>query len=306
MTQPIVVCGPTASGKTSLAIALAEIYNGEIVSADSMQIYRHMNIGTAKPTAEEENRVVHHMIDVVDPGEVYSAARYSREAAPIVNDIIGRNKTPIICGGTGLYINALISGVDFAKNGEDDGTRALLEKEFSELGGVKMLEKLAAIDSESAEKLHPNDRKRIIRALEVFYVTGKTISEHNRLSKLVAPRFDAIFIGITPKQRQVLYDRINKRVDLMLKLGLEDEVRNLYEQGILCETASQAIGYKEMLDYLNGNCSLTEASELIKQKSRNYAKRQLTWFKNDSRVNWVEYDVSEKLEDLCQKATSFI
>lgn len=306
MIKPIVVCGPTASGKTSLAIALAERYSGEIVSADSMQIYRYMNIGTAKPTQEEQSKAIHHMINVADPGEIYSAARYTQEAASVVDDIIRRNKIPIICGGTGLYINALISGINFAKNGEDDGTRERLEKEFSELGGEIMLEKLVAIDPESAEKLHTNDRKRIIRALEVFEVTGKTISEHNRLSKLIHPRYDAVFIGITPKARQVLYDRINKRVDIMLELGLEDEVRALYEQGLLCGTASQAIGYKEMLDYLNGNCSLEDASELIKRKSRNYAKRQLTWFRNDSRVNWIEYDVSENLEDLCQKATSFI
>lgn len=306
MTKPIVVCGPTASGKTALAICLAEKFEGEIVSSDSMQLYKGMDIGTAKPTKEEQSKAVHHMIDVAEPGEVYSAARYAQEATVIVDDIISRGKTPIICGGTGLYINALISGSDFAKSGEDDGTRAALEKELSEKGPEEMLKKLASVDPESAEKLHINDRKRIVRALEVYLVTGKTITEHNRISKLVKPRYDAVFIGITPKDRQVLYERINKRVDIMLEIGLEKEVSSLFESGNLCGTAAQAIGYKEMLDYLQGNVSLDEAAELIKRKSRNYAKRQLTWFKNDQRVNWIDYDISENIADLCQKATSFI
>ena len=306
MIKPVVVCGPTASGKTALAIALARRLGGEIVCADSMQIYRGMDIGTAKPDIEEQKIAVHHMFDVAEPGEIFSAARYSAEASVITDDIISRGKTPIICGGTGLYINALISGTDFAKNGEDNGVRARLEEQYRTFGAETLHSRLCEIDPDSGKRLHVNDIKRIIRALEVFVVTGKTITEHNRLSKLQKPRYDAVFIGISPIDRQMLYDRINRRVDLMFELGLEDEVRRLFDAGKLVGTAAQAIGYKEMLAYINGEATLEQASDLIKQKSRNYAKRQLTWFKSDERVNWVEYGSDYNIDGLCQKATSFI
>ncbi len=306
MIKPVVVCGPTASGKTALAIALAQRLDGEIVSADSMQIYRGMDIGTAKPDETERKAAVHHMIDVADPGESFSAARYSAEASIVVDDIIARGKTPVICGGTGLYINALISGNDFAKSGEESGVRSQLEEEYRAKGAEHMHSRLMLVDQESAVRLHINDVKRVIRALEVFESTGKTITEHNRLSKLIKPRYDAIFIGITPVDRQVLYDRINIRVDRMLELGLEKEVRDLYLSEKLTGTAAQAIGYKEMLEYIRGEGTLQQAADMIKQKSRNYAKRQLTWFKADDRVNWVEYDRDYDFDGLCQKATSFI
>ncbi len=306
MIKPVVVCGPTASGKTALAIALAQRLDGEVVSADSMQIYRGMDIGTAKPDEQERRAAVHHMIDVAEPGESFSAARYSAEASAVVDDILARGKTPIICGGTGLYINALISGNDFAKSGEESGVRMQLEEEYRLNGAEHMHSRLERVDPDSAVRLHVNDVKRVIRALEVFESTGKTITEYNRLSKLVKPRYDAIFIGITPVDRQVLYDRINIRVDRMLELGLEREVRDLYESGRLSGTASQAIGYKEMLAYIRGEGTLLQAADMIKQKSRNYAKRQLTWFKADDRVNWVEYDRDYDFDGLCQKATSFI
>ena len=306
MIKPIVVCGPTASGKTALAIALAHKLDGEIVCADSMQIYRGMDIGTAKPDATEQKMAVHHMFDVAEPGEIFSAARYSAEASLIVDNIVSRGKTPIICGGTGLYINALISGTDFAKNGEDNGVRAKLEEQYREKGAEYIHNRLREVDPESADRLHVNDTKRIIRALEVYELTGKTITEHNRLSKLQKPRYDAVFIGINPVDRQMLYDRINRRVDVMFELGLEAEVRGLYESGKLIGTAAQAIGYKEMLAYINGEATLEQAADLIKQKSRNYAKRQLTWFKSDDRVNWVEYGSDYNIDGLCQKATSFI
>ncbi len=306
MIKPVVVCGPTASGKTALAIALAQRLGGEIVSADSMQIYRGMDIGTAKPDEDERAAAVHHMIDIADPGEVFSAARYSQQASVIVDDIIARGKTPIICGGTGLYINALISGNDFAKNGEDSGIRALLEEEYKSKGAEHIHNRLKLVDPESADRLHVNDIKRVIRALEVFELTGKTITEHNRLSKLTKPRYDAVFIGIAPVDRQVLYERINIRVDRMLELGLEREVRELYSAGKLTGTASQAIGYKEMLSYISGVGTLQQAADMIKQKSRNYAKRQLTWFKSDERIRWLEYERDFNFDGLCQKATSFI
>ncbi|MBQ2864916.1 MAG: tRNA (adenosine(37)-N6)-dimethylallyltransferase MiaA [Clostridia bacterium] len=306
MIKPVVVCGPTASGKTALAIALAQRLDGEIVSADSMQIYRGMDIGTAKPDRRERSMAVHHMIDVAEPGESFSAARYSAEASCITDDIIARGKTPIICGGTGLYINALINGTDFAVSGDDNGIRAKLENEYHSTSAEHMHKRLRAVDPESAERLHINDVKRVIRALEVYESTGKTITEYNRLSKTVKPRYDAIFIGIAPYERQILYDRINRRVDVMLSIGLEAEVRLLYESGRLINTAAQAIGYKEMLAYIRDEASLAEAAELIKQKSRNYAKRQLTWFKSDKRVNWVGYDTDFDIDGLCQKATSFV
>ena len=306
MIKPVVVCGPTASGKTALAIALAQRLNGEIVSADSMQIYRGMDIGTAKPDEDERAAAMHHMIDIADPGEVFSAARYSQQASVIVDDIIARGKTPIICGGTGLYINALVSGNDFAKNSEDNGIRARLEEEYRSKGAEHIHNRLRLVDPESADRLHVNDIKRVIRALEVFELTGKTITEHNRRSKLIKPRYDAVFIGIAPVDRQVLYERINIRVDRMLELGLEREVGELYSAGKLTGTASQAIGYKEMLSYINGEGTLQQAADMIKQKSRNYAKRQLTWFKSDERVRWVEYDRDFNFDGLCQKATSFI
>jgi tRNA dimethylallyltransferase len=306
MIKPVVVCGPTASGKTALAIALAQRLDGEIVSADSMQIYRGMDIGTAKPDEQERRAAVHHMIDVAEPGESFSAARYSAEASAVVDDILARGKTPIICGGTGLYINALISGNDFAKSGEESGVRTQLEEEYRLNGAEHMHNRLERVDPDSAARLHVNDVKRVIRALEVLESTGKTITEYNRLSKLVKPRYDAVFIGIAPFDRQVLYDRINNRVDRMLELGLEREVRDLYESGRLSGTASQAIGYKEMLAYIRGEGTLLQAADMIKQKSRNYAKRQLTWFKADDRVNWVEYDRDYDFDGLCQKATSFI
>ena len=306
MPKVIVVCGPTASGKTALSIELAKKVNGEIVSADSMQIYREMNIGTAKPTKDEQNEAPHHMIDVADPGENYSVARYAQEASIIVDNILSKGKVAIICGGTGLYINALINGTSFAESGENNGIRNLLEQLYIDKGASQMLKELSCVDPDTAAKLHVNDKKRIIRALEVYITTGETISEHNRRSKLIKPRYDAVFIGITPNDRKVLYNRIDRRVDLMFKQGLEKEVRTLYDSGKLLGTASQAIGYKEMLRYIHGEISIDDASELIKQKSRNYAKRQLTWFKNDERVNWIEYSDSENIASLCQKATSFI
>jgi len=305
MGRIIVVCGPTASGKTALAIALAQKLNGEIVSADSMQIYRGMDIGTAKPTADEQRQVVHHMIDVAEPQEVYSAARYAEEASKVVDCLLAQGKTPIVCGGTGLYINALISGGDFASFGDGE-IRERLKEVLAEKGEEHIHFLLAQVDPESAQKLHVNDTKRVIRALEVYYATGKTISEHNRLSKLKPPRYEAIIIGICPREREVLYERINRRVDDMLSMGLETEVRHLYSCGKLEGTAAQAIGYKEMLGYISGKSSLCECAELIKQKSRNYAKRQLSWFRADKRVNWIYYDKDCEIADLCQKATSFI
>ena len=302
----IVVCGPTASGKTALSIELARRLDGEVISADSMQVYRELNIGTAKPDAEEMRGVPHHMLDVVSVRETYSVSRYEKEAAACVDDVISRGKQPIVCGGTGLYIDALIKGAGFLDNDESGQVRAGLERRWDQGGAEAMMARLSGIDPESAARLHINDRKRIIRALEVFEITGKTITQHNLETQSRPPRYDSVFIGVRPSMRQTLYDRINVRVDRMMERRLEAEVRDLMERGLLVNTAAQAIGYKELSDYIRGNAGLDECVELVKQKSRNYAKRQLTWFGRDSRVGWVEYESGEDVSAVADKSTNFL
>ena len=306
MKRIAVVVGPTASGKTALSVELALRFGGEVVSADSMQIYRKLNIGTAKPTQEEMRGVPHHMLDVADPGESYSVSRYEQEASACVEDILSRGKLPIVCGGTGLYIDALIRGGGFLESGVDTGLRAALEQEWDELGGEAMLAKLKSFDPASAERLHLNDKKRIIRAVEVYLQTGITITEHNARTAALPPRYDAVMIGLRTEPRQILYDRIDRRVTKMLETGLEEEARALLESGDLAGTAAQAIGYKEMLAYFRGEATLEEAADLIRQKSRNYAKRQLTWFQRDARVNWITYNQPQSEAEVFRIATNFL
>lgn len=306
MKRIAVVVGPTASGKTALSVELALRFGGEVVSADSMQIYRKLNIGTAKPTKEEMRGVPHHMLDVADPGESYSVSRYEQEASACVEDILSRGKLPIVCGGTGLYIDALIRGGGFLESGVDTGLRAALEQEWDELGGEAMLAKLKSFDPASAERLHLNDKKRIIRAVEVYLQTGITITEHNARTAALPPRYDAVMIGLRTEPRQILYDRIDRRVTKMLETGLEEEARALLESGDLAGTAAQAIGYKEMLAYFRGEATLEEAADLIRQKSRNYAKRQLTWFQRDARVNWITYNQPQSEAEVFRIATNFL
>ena len=306
MKRIVAVVGPTASGKTALAVELALRFGGEVVSADSMQIYRKLNIGTAKPTAEEMRGVPHHMLDVADPGESYSVSRYEQEAAACVEDILSRGRLPILCGGTGLYMDALIRGGGFLESGVDSGLRARLESEWEEAGAEAMLARLAAFDPHSAARLHLHDKKRIIRAMEVYLQTGITITEHNARTGALPPRYDAVMIGLRTEPRQLLYDRINRRVTKMLEMGLEQEARQLLENGDLVGTAAQAIGYKEMLAYFRGEATLAEAADLIRQKSRNYAKRQLTWFQRDGRVHWITYNQPEAAEEVFRVATNFL
>jgi tRNA dimethylallyltransferase len=287
-------------------VELALRFGGEVVSADSMQIYRKLNIGTAKPTQEEMRGVPHHMLDVADPGESYSVSRYEQEASACVEDILSRGKLPIVCGGTGLYIDALIRGGGFLERGVDTGLRAALEQEWDELGGEAMLAKLKSFDPASAERLHLNDKKRIIRAVEVYLQTGITITEHNARTAALPPRYDAVMIGLRTEPRQILYDRIDRRVTKMLETGLEEEARALLESGDLAGTAAQAIGYKEMLAYFRGEATLEEAADLIRQKSRNYAKRQLTWFQRDARVNWITYNQPQSEAEVFRIATNFL
>lgn len=279
MSRVIVVAGPTASGKTALAIELARKLGGEIVSADSMQIYRGMNIGTAKATPQEQAAARHHMIDVADPAENYSVSRYVDEAVLCCEDILSRGKVPVICGGTGLYIDSLLSGRDFGSREDDGALREELSARYDAIGGEAMLAELAAFDAERASKLAPNDKKRIVRAFEVYRLTGETISEHDARTRLIPPRYDAEYHILGMTDRESLYRRIDARVDKMLSLGLVGEVENLLKTVPPSATSMQAIGYKEIASYLRGECRLKDAVDLIKQSSRRYAKRQITWFK---------------------------
>lgn len=303
----ICIVGPTASGKTALSLALAEILDGEIVSADSMQIYKSMDIGTAKPDMEERRGIVHHMMDIVEPWETYSVARYVNEASKVIDAIHARGKMPIVVGGTGLYIDSLLRGMDFAAQPGDEEYRKSLEVLAGNEGCAKLLEMLREVDPEQAEKLHENDIKRIIRALEVYHVTGECISEHNRKTKDYQKKYDACIIGITYRDREVLYNRINMRVDKMLEDGILDELRALLSSGVdKTVTAFQAIGYKELMPYIEGKCTLSEASESLKQATRRYAKRQLTWFRRNPDINWIYADEMENFSELLHASTNFI
>ena len=286
MDPIICVVGPTASGKTALAIELAKAFNGEIVSCDSMQIYRRMDIGTAKPTAEERQGIPHHMIDVADPEESFSVSRYCQMATPIVEDILRRGKTCIIAGGTGLYVDALIRGNDFAPI-PSTGCRQRLERR-SEAEGIQVLtQELSAVDPESVQRAQGNPR-RIIRALEVYLETGQTLTAHNLATQAIPPRFSPLWIGLDDEDRQDLYRRIDLRVDLMLEQGLLEEIRSLLDSGIPeSATAMQAIGYKEFIDALRGRIPMEQAVSDLKQATRRYAKRQKTWFRRNRDIHWI-------------------
>ena len=287
MDRIICVVGPTASGKTKLAVQLAKAYDGEVVSCDSMQIYKHMDIGTAKPTPEEMEGVRHHLIDIIEPGEDFSVGKYVQLADACVQDILSRGRTVIIAGGTGLYVDSLISGRTFAPVPQT-GKREALEARMREAGGEAMLEALRAVDPVAAQRLHPADEKRIIRALEVYEETGKTITQHNLETQAIPPRYRPVWLGLDYADRAVLYRRIDLRVGLMLQSGLLDEIRALLALGVSpAATAMQAIGYKEFFGALDGSCTLEEAAELCKQRSRNYAKRQLTWFRRNPEIRWL-------------------
>lgn len=303
----LVIVGPTASGKTRMAVELAQRHNGEVISADSMQIYRTMDIGTAKPTKEEMGGIPHHMIDVADPEEDFSVARYVEMAAQCVDDVLARGKLPIVAGGTGLYIDSLLSGRTFASFSPDSALRGELEQELAEKGGQAMLEALAQMDPEAAQRLHPNDHKRIIRALEVYRSTGKTITQHNRETQAIPPRYDALTIGLAFQDRQAMWRRIDQRVDEMVAAGLEDEVRRLLTSGISPKcTAMQAIGYKEFTQALSGEMTWQEAADVVKLRSRQYAKRQLTWFGRNPNTRWVRWDDPPEFEQGRRASTEYM
>ncbi|MGN0587800.1 MAG: tRNA (adenosine(37)-N6)-dimethylallyltransferase MiaA [Oscillospiraceae bacterium] len=302
--QPLIaVVGPTASGKTAVGVELAKIYNGEVVSADSMQIYKKMDIATAKPTPEEMQGIPHHLIGVVEMGASFSVADYMKLAHDAIADIASRGKMPILVGGTGLYVSSLIDNINFDNAITDGSVRQRLTEEAAAVGNDAMLERLRAVDPEAAEKIPAANLVRIIRALEVYEVTGIPFSRHKELSRSEEPIYNACMIGLTYADRGALYDRINRRVDIMVENGMIEECREVYEDGGL-GTACQAIGYKEFIPYFEGNLSKEECVDKIKQSSRRYAKRQLTWFRRDERINWIEItDVIsfDKIIEKCKK-----
>ncbi len=301
----ICVCGPTASGKSALGAALALDLDGEVVSCDSMQVYRRMDIGTAKPSPADRAAVPHHMIDTAEPTEEYSAARYAQEAASCISGVISRGKLPVVVGGTGLYFDALMKGGDYAPR-PDPGIREELQKLAAERGDEYLLSMLREQDPRSAGKLHVNDTKRVIRALEVKIATGVTLSEYNERGRSRPPRYCAVMIGLDFEHREALYDRINKRVDEMFDRGLVKEVSSLIRGGAgdSC-TAMQAIGYKETAAYLRGECTLSEAVGAVKLNTRRYAKRQLTWFRKYTRMRWIVQPDTPDQKELRRLSTQY-
>lgn len=306
MNHIICIAGPTASGKTALAVELARELDGEVVSCDSMQVYKRMDIGTAKPTKEEMQGIVHHMIDVAEADEDFSVSRYCCMASPIVDDILARGKTAVIAGGTGLYMDSLIRGNAFAPF-PSTGVREKLEAQADREGMEAMLKWLQSIDPEAAGRLHLSDRKRILRALEVYLETGETITEHNRRTQAVPPRYSPLWLGLDFADRAELYRRIDTRVGLMLDMGLVEEIQNLLSSGIpeKC-TAMQAIGYKEFVAALEGQCTIAQAADQVRQSSRHYAKRQLTWFRRNQGIHWLTRTTGEGGKEILEKARQVI
>ena len=306
MNHIICIAGPTASGKTALAVELAKELDGEVVSCDSMQVYKRMDIGTAKPTKEEMQGIVHHMIDVAEADEDFSVSRYCEMASPIVDDILARGKTAVIAGGTGLYMDSLIRGNAFAPF-PSTGVREKLEAQADREGMEAMLKWLQSIDPEAAGRLHLSDRKRILRALEVYLETGETITEHNRRTQAVPPRYSPLWLGLDFADRAELYRRIDTRVGLMLDMGLVEEIQNLLSSGIpeKC-TAMQAIGYKEFVAALEGQCTIAQAADQVRQSSRHYAKRQLTWFRRNQGIHWLTRTTGEGGKEILEKARQVI
>ena len=289
MNKVIFVVGPTASGKTDLSVKLAKEIGGEIVSADSMQIYKGIHIASAAPDIEEMSGIPHHLMEFLDLNEQFSVADYVKKAREEIKGIINRGNIPIVVGGTGLYISALIENTEFVSVSTDETLRKKLEEEFDTLGGEEMLNRLAKFDPRSAERLNVGDKRRIVRCFEIFETTGKSLTQQNELSHRNPPEFESLVLGITYKDREKLYERINKRVDIMLQKGLLEEAKTTYENRNN-KGAFQAIGHKELYGYFEGEHSLEEAAELLKQQTRRYAKRQLTWFRKNESIIWLYPD----------------
>ena len=305
MNNIICIAGPTASGKTALAVELAKELNGEVISCDSMQIYKRMDIGTAKPTLEEMQGIPHHMLGVAEPEEDFSVSKYCEMASPIVDDILSRGKTAIIAGGTGLYMDSLIRGNDFAPF-PATGHRERLEEKLAAIGLDAMIAELSVIDPEAVTRAQRNPR-RIVRALEVYYETGETITFHNLKTQAIPPRYNPLWLGLDFDPRALLYDRIDKRVGIMLEMGLEQEIRDLLSSGLdpRC-TAMQAIGYKEFVAALDGQCTMEEAADEVRKSSRRYAKRQLTWFRRNEKMHWLTRHEGDGSDEIIEKARQVI
>ena len=307
--RAIAIVGCTASGKSALAMEICKRHGGELVSMDSMQIYRGMDIGTAKPTEIERAQVRHHMIDMVDPTESYSSGAYVEAATNVIRDVCAREKLPVLCGGTGLYLDGLLRG-GYGENYADPALRAQLEDLADAQGALALHARLAELDPESADSIHPNNVKRVIRALEICMVSGRTKTELDRESQNALPMVDALVFGIRYQNREVLYDRIGHRVDLMLQDGLVEETERLMKAGVfeVNATAAGAIGYKEILPYLKGHISLEQAAEDLKTATRRYAKRQMTWFYAKPYVTWIDADANggmrtfEEIVNICENA----
>ncbi len=301
----LVVAGPTASGKTRLAVELAKLYNGEVVSADSMQIYKGLSIATAKPTEEEMGGIRHHLIDHIDPETAFSVADYVEQAKLCIEDIFQRGRLPIVCGGTGLYISSLVDNVQFGKSVGSTQKRDELRGYAETFGSHSLWKRLSAVDPEAAAAIHENNLNRVIRALEVYEVTGKTLTQQKKESRCAPSPYRKCIIGITFEDRQVLYNRIDRRVDEMVQKGLVDEVFDFYKR-YSPSTAYQAIGYKELIPYFEGAVTLDEAVDKIKQESRRYAKRQLTWFRRTEGIEWVMADEKEEYKIFLKKVQNIV
>lgn len=308
MTNPnkprvLAIVGPTASGKTGLGVELAKFYGGEVISADSMQIYKGMDIASAKPTESEKQGIPHHLIDFLDRDVVFSAADYVKLAKEKITEVLGRGKLPIIVGGTGLYVDSLLENVKFSEGGSDEAYRSSLYEFAEKNGNDALYARLTEADPEAASGIHPNNLVRVVRALEVLHVTGRKFSELKAESRTEESPYDSLIIGLNYEDREALYSRINRRVDEMVGNGLEAEARDLWEQGEM-RTAANAIGYKELIPYFENEMTFEECIDKIKQETRRYAKRQLTWFRKNERIKWIilgEFAKKDEISEKCKK-----
>lgn len=303
LSKPRVVAvgGPTASGKTALSVALARAFDGEIINADSMQIYKNLDVGTAKPSAEERQGIPHYLLDFLSPETPYSVADFTAAADPLIRDITARGRLPLVVGGTGLYITSLLSGMAFAPEKTDPAIRARLQARADTEGGAALYAELQRIDPDYAAQVHPNNLPRVIRALELFEATGRRMSDQRREARPAEAPYHALCLCLTCRDRAVLYSRIDRRVDEMVENGVLDEARQVYDHRDAYRTAAQAIGYKEFFPYFEGTANLTECTERLKQATRNYAKRQLTWFRHQADVTWIEVGPRDDTERLAGK-----
>ena len=308
MSKPRVVAvgGPTASGKTALSVALARAFDGEIINADSMQIYKNLDVGTAKPSAEERQGIPHYLLDFLSPETPYSVADFTAAADPLIRDITARGRLPLVVGGTGLYITSLLSGMAFAPEKTDPAIRARLQARADTEGSTALYDELQRIDPDYAAQVHPNNLPRVIRALELFEATGRRMSDQRREARPAEAPYHALCLCLTCRDRAVLYSRIDRRVDEMVENGVLDEARQVYDHRDAYRTAAQAIGYKEFFPYFEGTANLTECTEHLKQATRNYAKRQLTWFRRQSDAVWLYLDEEDVTEHACTLVRAFL